>query len=116
MTDLQYQDAAHLLDDILEVCRGRKLLQEAAEVMVQAAIRYARIRVDWLMADTESRQAMDDERTRAHDAFIDACNALSRLMSLQGLDISWREKLGSDRLGIGDFACYIHARLGIKAR
>lgn len=80
------------------------------------ACRYARIRANWALAPREERRAMEDERTRAHNALIDAFNILSRFMARQGMDSSWRADLGEDRKEIGDFACYIHYVLGIRAR
>lgn len=84
--------------------------------LLQAAIRYARIRTDWALARREERVGMDRERRRAHDRFIDACNILSRNMAREGMDTVWRRKLGTDRKKIGDFACYVHCFLGLDAR
>ena len=86
------------------------------EDFYQRATRYARIRVDWLRSDRETRNKMDAERTAAHNTFIDACDILSRQMNLRVLDISWRADLGENRKEIGDFACFIHCILGIEAR
>jgi len=59
---------------------------------------------------------MDQRRTLAHNAFIDACNIMSRNMGKNDEDNSWRAALGEDRKVIGDFACYIHCFLGLEAR
>lgn len=64
----------------------------------------------------ERRLELEDSRIRCHDAFIDSCNILSRNMEKAGENYSWREKLGNDRKVIGDFACFIHFKLGIDAR
>jgi len=84
--------------------------------LYQSAIKYARIRTDWYLLSLKDRAEMESSRTRAHDSFIDCCNALSRHMQKSDLDNSWRKQIGSDRRDIGDFACYIHAWLGLKAR
>lgn len=86
------------------------------EDLVESAIRYARIRVDWLLADSERRQSMEDERTTAHNAFITTCDILARNMTNKGEDGTWREMLGQDRKNIGDFACCLHCILGLAAR
>ena len=86
------------------------------EHFVSLAVRYARLRVDWLLSEGEARSRLDESRTAAHNALISAVNALSRNMDQDGLDISWRKTLGSDRRVIGDFACYLHCILGISAR
>jgi hypothetical protein len=81
-----------------------------------AAVRYARIRTDWQLADQDRRRALDDERSRAHDVFIDCCHILARNMEKFGEDASWHDRIGSDRKSIGDFACLIHCLLGLQAR
>ncbi len=89
---------------------------EPRAFLLLAAVRYARFRTDWQMGDAEQRKAMDQERTAAHNAFIDSCNILSRDMATRGESISWREAMGKDRKDIGDFACYLHLLLGLAAR
>lgn len=84
--------------------------------LLQAAVRYAGIRAAWALSERESRIAMDQERTHSHDRFIDACNILSRNMAKAGLNTDWRQLLGKDRMEIGDFACYVHLFLGLRAR
>lgn len=84
--------------------------------LVSAAVKYARIRTDWALSFADERREMDEARSRAHTAFIDACNILSRNMAKAGEDNSWRTALGDDRKKIGDFACLLHCHLGILAR
>ena len=90
--------------------------QSLLDHLIKAAVSYARIRVDWQLANQEKRREMDDLRSRAHTAFIDACNILSRNMGNAGEDNSWRIWIGENRQSIGDFACYLHCLLGIVAR
>ena len=40
---------------------------------------------------------------------------LSLHMAKWGETIGWRALLGADRKNIGDFACYLHRLLGVKA-
>jgi hypothetical protein len=100
---------------IYEQINGTRLHQ-LKEALLQSAIAYARIRVDWYTASVDARREMDQHRTNVHNAFIDACNILSRNMAKHGEDSSWRALLGNDRKTIGDFACYLHCLLGLKAR
>ncbi len=81
-----------------------------------AAVTYAHHRATWALASVEERREMDAARTAAHNAFIDACNILSRAMARSGEDNSWRATLGDDRKIIGDFACHIHCLLATTAR
>jgi hypothetical protein len=80
------------------------------------AMEYAQIRTQCNLASSEQRQGMEQRRTLAHNAFIDACNIMSRNMVKNDEDNSWRAELGDNRKAIGDLACYIHCFLGIEAR
>lgn len=102
-------------EQILQIIRSSNL-QGLSVLFLKSAVRYAQIRVDWYFADQEERIELDKERTRAHEALISNCNALARNMKVSGEDDSWRKRLGDDRKRIGDFACYIHAIIGIDAR
>ena len=54
---------------------------ELKNELLNFAVRYARLRTDWQLADINERKAMDSHRTATHDALIDACNILSRNMA-----------------------------------
>lgn len=85
------------------------------KMLVHKAVRYAGLRGDWFIVSSEERIQMDPERTIAHNAFIDACNIVSRDMAKLNLDISWGQELGQDRKAIGDFACAVHYFIGLEA-
>lgn len=87
----------------------------ARRELFRKAVAYAHLRANWMLATREERLDMDQRRTLAHNAFIDACNILSRAMAADE-DNSWRAVLGDDRKTIGDFACYLHCFLGIEGR
>ena len=74
------------------------------------------IRSEWHFADLESQKDLNEERTQAHNALISNCDMLARNMKKAEEDDSWRIKLGTDRKRIGDFACLVHALIGIEAR
>ena len=84
--------------------------------LLKSAIKYSKYRVDWYFMSLEEQLSIDKERTIAHNAFIDACNILSRNMKDVGEDNSWRQKIGTDRKDIGDFACILTTIIGIKSR
>jgi hypothetical protein len=94
---------------------GATVLLKLENDLLARAVRYARVRTDWQLADYDRRREIDDSRTAAHNALIDACNILSRAVSERGKDISWRAQLGQDRKSIGDFACYLPCLLGLLA-
>jgi hypothetical protein len=89
--------------------------------LIGAAVRYGQLRANWRLADGDERRRVEDERTRAHDLFIDACNALSRACARAGESTDWRAAWGEARTGeerrrIGDFACFIAYQLMLEAR
>lgn len=90
--------------------------QVLVRTLERKAIDYAHYRAEWARASTEDRLEMDAARTRAHDAFIDAVNILSRAMVKSDEETKWRDTLGDDRKKIGDFACFLHLLLGLGAR
>lgn len=104
-----------LFEKIFSVLQKSKE-QELVMDLISYAVRYAQKRVEWELSDLKSRVELDNSRTISHDAFIDSCNILARQMEKQSEDISWRKSLGNDRKTIGDFACYIHYALSIRAR
>ena len=89
---------------------------DLSAAVLSGAVRYAQIRAEWAMASPERRHDRDTSRTRAHDAFIDACNILSRAQGRSGEANHWRAALGNDRQSIGDFACFVHLFLALSAR
>lgn len=91
-------------------------LVDLREDLFATAVRYARLRTDWQLADPERRTEIDAALSIAHTAFIDSCDILSRNMALHGEDNSWRDRIGMDRRSIGDFACRLHCLLGLLAR
>ena len=106
-----YQNA----NDIFETLSKSKQRTEVGNVM-RLAIEYARMRVDHLVAPPDKQQAISEERSKTHNALIKACDVLAAAMEAAHEDVLWRETLGQDRKDIGDFACYVHCRLGIEAR
>ena len=68
------------------------------------------------MGSAEARAELETARSSAHDAFIDACNILSRNMAARGESVEWRQELGDDRKRIDDFACWLTLSLALSAR
>lgn len=102
--------AKRLFDEI-----NKTTLGSLKNDLINLAVEYSRLRVEWYLADDETKQEMDHIRTAKHNAFIDSCNILSREMIKIGEDAGWRKVLGNDRKTIGDFACFVYLILGIKA-
>jgi len=103
-------------EEFLEIYNsiGKTSLFDLKKDLIKSAVRYARLRVDWQMADIKGRKTLDETRGIAHNAFIDACNILARNMEKISEDNSWRAILGNNRTEIGNFACFIHFILGLS--
>lgn len=108
---MTYDNANDLFDTLSESTQR----PQVGEVM-QLAILYARARVDHLIAAPETQNELAAKRSAVHNALIAACDALAAAMAAAHEDTLWRETLGTDRKDIGDFACFVHCRLGIEAR
>lgn len=96
--------------------RGTTVSGELLQDLIDAAVRYARLRVDWALKSPGDRLELEAARTSAHNVVIDACNILSRAMLRAGENNDWRASLGTDRRVIGDMACHLHCELGLAAR
>lgn len=103
--------AKNLVDEI-----NKTSLHFLRDDLLNYAVEYSRIRVDWYFTPDENKNEIENLRAAKHEAFIDSCNILSREMIKAGEDASWRQELGNNRKEIGDFACYIHCLLGIFSR
>jgi hypothetical protein len=95
---------------------GKSRLADKRIELFRRAADYSRMRVEWQLSVPDERQQMDEMRRKLHDAFIDACECMSRGMEAEQEDTSWMTELGTDRKEIGDFACYINLILGLVAR
>lgn len=112
---MTYNKASKLYENIFRKSSDETLISLQNDLLTYS-VRYAQIRVVWKMADLNQRMEIENRRTSAHNAMIDAVNILSRYQQKHDIDISWREELGGDRKEIGDLACFIHCFLGIEAR
>ena len=108
---MTYQRAS----DIFETLTETKQRQQMGE-MTQLAIEYARLRVDHLIAAPDKQTQLGHQRSKVHNALITACDALAQAMEANHEDTLWREAIGQDRRDVGDFACYVHCKLGIESR
>ena len=107
---------AEQVAELLLSLRGTTTADELLRDLIDAAVRYARVRVDWCLGNREDRLELESTRTAAHNVLIGACNALSRAMMRANEDNEWRASLGSNRQVIGDMACHLHCLLGLAAR
>jgi len=69
---MEYEIAENILKQIVTT-----KLDDLRNDLIQKAVRYARIRTDYQLAPSESRNEIGALRTIAHNSFIDSCNILS---------------------------------------
>jgi hypothetical protein len=91
-------------------------LADLRQDLIELVVRYARLRVDCYFADAEQKRVLEDSRSTCHNALISSCDILARNMAKHGEDSRWRLQMGDDRKEIGDFACHLHAIIGLAAR
>ena len=126
MDDLEITDLTHAgapnkqmdmtgAQKIFDTLQSSKHTQLFNTLMERAVI-YSRIRVDWYYAALDEQLDLDYDRTVAHNEFISSCAMLSQKMKETGEDSKWRFAIRKDRKSIGDFACLLHAVIGIRAR
>lgn len=108
--------AQRILDDIEAAAQSHPDLVDLLLEVKRCAVSYAHIRARSAFLTRAERANGDAHRSRMHDAFIEACNALSRAMVSAGMGNDWRAKAGADRKEIGDLASHLHCILGIQHR
>ena len=121
ITDLTHTGAPNKQMDLTGAQKIFDTLQSSKHTqlfntLMERAVIYSRIRVDWYYAALDEQLDLDYDRTVAHDEFISSCAMLSQKMKETGEDAKWRFVIGKDRKSIGDFACLLHAVIGIRAR
>ncbi len=121
ITDLTHTGAPNKQMDLTGAQKIFDTLQSSKHTqlfntLMERAVIYSRIRVDWYYAALDEQLDLDYDRTVAHDEFISSCATLSQKMKETGEDSKWRFAIGKDRKSIGDFACLLHAVIGIRAR
>jgi hypothetical protein len=89
--------------------------------LYQSALDYALARGKFQIANHDARLDMDASRSRSHDRFIDASNAVSRACARTEVSQEWRRiwgdaKNGEARRRIDDFACFIAYQLALSSR
>ena len=84
--------------------------------MITKAVDYAGVRSEWLLLDADEKKYNKEQRTLLHDTFIVTLNTLEEAMAARNISTIWRDRLGSDRRRIGDFACYLALFYGLNSR
>lgn len=113
---MTWDQAAEIAHDIMAVTTSDDDFNELRSDFIAAASKYANIRLAWFLADRDGRRRMDNERTKSHDSFISQWHATIRYMGILDCTPAWAHVFTDDRKSIGDFACYLCAWLGIRAR
>lgn len=115
---LKIEDALNIYKHMTE-CIGKCTMEDKMEFwneFLEKAGVYTEIRNRWEFMSREERIEADRGRSLTHDGFITSINVLARIAEQEGLDNSWREKLGDARKRIGDYACFVTYITGISNR
>lgn len=113
------------IEDALEIYTGMMESIEASacddkeelwSMYLEMALKYTTIRCNWETMTREDMIEADAGRTTTHNTLISRTDMLARNLGKDGTDVSWREKLGSQRTRIGDFACFVVYMTGISNR
>lgn len=115
---LTIEDAMSLYHELVESF-NKCTLEDKSDFwkdFLRKAAEYTYIRNKWELMTREERMDADAGRTMTHNSFITSVNVLARIAEKEGIDHSWREKLGDERKRIGDFACFVAYITGISNR
>ncbi len=115
---LKMEDALEIYEEMADSI-GKCTLEDKMDFWndcIEKCANYTKIRNDWETMSREEKKDSDSLRTSRHDVVIASINVLSRIAGNEGIDNSWREKLGDERKRIGDFACFISYITGISNR
>ncbi len=96
-------------EKLRRLVEGNEKLEKLFSEVIKAALRYCQTRDSLALLhidieDTKALEECDRMRRIAHNALIDSINILSRTCLQEGVSNKWREKLGTDRDIIGDWA------------
>ncbi|KAJ79734.1 hypothetical protein SAMN04487774_10828 [Enterococcus faecalis] len=93
-------------------------LHELWKEVIDSALVYANMRINWNYFSREEKHEKDNLRTSYHNTFMINLKAFNKLGEQLELDTSWKEKLGSseNRKRWGDFAGYLLCLENIRAR
>lgn len=121
----------HPAGNTLTIEDAMKIYQEMAESIMKCTLEdkmdfwddclrkaseYAYARNMWEHMDREEKMEKDPGRSLKHDAFITSINILARIAEKEGIENSWRQELGNERMRIGDFACFVAYIVGTSNR
>ena len=110
---MEWSDA---VDILLEMSRG-SLEDESLKPLFRdfyaSAVRHSHLLAEWALAGRDARKAMEHSVLLSRDTLLESLNLLSRDMQARGKNMGWRDRLGDERLSIGDLACYCSAVIAL---
>lgn len=106
---LPVEEALQLYSDMVSSFEKWSLedKDELWEDFLKDSTEYAHTRAKWEFMTKEEKAEADPGRTTRHNSCIDHLNIFARNIEKEGIDCSWRKKLGDDRKRIGDFICFV---------
>ncbi|EKY4027663.1 hypothetical protein QJ221_002806 [Listeria innocua] len=116
---MAFEEAVNIYNSIFNILECKdEYLQELWKAVIDSALVYANMRINWNYFSREEKHEKDNLRTSYHNTFMINLKAFYKLAEQLELDTSWIEKLGSseDRKRWGDFAGYVLCFENIRAR
>ncbi|GGC92738.1 hypothetical protein [Enterococcus wangshanyuanii] len=116
---MAFEEAVNIYNSIFNMLECKdEYLHELWKEVIDSALVYANMRINWNYFSREEKHEKDDLRTIYHNTFMINLKAFHKLGEQLELDTSWKEKLGSseDRKRWGDFAGYLLCLENIRAR
>lgn len=114
---MNYEESMKLFDLIRQAgSYNDEDWQELYTDFLDKAIEYAHIKARWSFMTPGELGGSNKNRSVQHDLVISSIAILARYAKSKGYDASWDTILDRDRRDIGDFACHIHAIIGIGRR
>ncbi|EOL50378.1 hypothetical protein [Enterococcus caccae] len=116
---ISFEEALGIYNSIFYVLEcDDEYLHELWKEVIDSALIYVSMRVNWNYLSREEKSEKDQLRTSYHNTFMINLKVFHKLGEQLDLDTSWRNKLGSpeDRKRWRDFAGYLICIENIKAR
>ncbi|EAT14448.1 hypothetical protein Dace_0456 [Desulfuromonas acetoxidans DSM 684] len=87
---------------------------ELIQTVLQAAIDYARLRVDWQQSEHSQKIDLGKKCTASLDSFINRCTILCEWITEHGSKSLCPVPMKNDKQKMSKLACLLHAQLGLK--
>ena len=119
---LSIDDAAQIHDQMIFEMGEDLVAKEYYRLLLEASIEYIDIRTKWAIQTKEENHAMNDTRTKKHNAVIYGLDELANYLCSMGYRCAWRDRICYEKDGkyfrkrCGDFGCYLAFLASLSTR